>query len=719
MNVFPNLRFFGGPTLPHILQAEAAECGLASIAMVCGFHGLKIDLPTLRRRFSISLKGSTLKSLLAISVDLNLSTRPLKLPLEKLSSLATPCILHWDMNHFVVLASCDGKHATIHDPAIGLRKLPMSEVSKHFTGVALELTPTSAFAPKNDTIQFSILSLMGKVSGLGSGLGQLFLFGLCIQIIALALPFYVQWVVDDAIVSHDQDLLTVLGLGFVGLAVVQSIITAFRSWVAAALSASLNFQWLNNVFSHLLRLPLSFFEKRNIADISSRFSSVDTIQRTLTTQFVEAIIDGLLVLATAAIMLLYSPMIAAISFFAVFLYFVFRWILFAPLREANSERLLFAAKQSNHFMETIRGAQAIRLFGRSFERKASWLNALVDQINADLRISRISILFQSANSMLFSVERIIVIWFCASLVLQNQFSVGMLIAFLSYKEQFSTRMAALIDKTFEFRMMRLHGERLADIVMSPAEPAADITPLQSSLTPTEDTADLRMSSLRFRYADAEPEILQGLDLAIPKGQCIAITGPSGCGKTTLVKLLLGLLEPTGGDIHFRGVRLDPHALASYRSHVGAVMQDDTLFSASIADNVCFFDPTPDFDLIAAVCQQAAVLQDIQAMPMGFNTLVNEFGAGLSGGQKQRILLARALYRKPDVLVLDEATSHLDVFNEKSVNQAIAAMKLTRIIIAHRPETIAMADRVVVLHQGVIVQDRMRPQQPQPQTPSQS
>ena len=292
------------------------------------------------------------------------------------------------------------------------------------------------------------------------------------------------------------------------------------------------------------------------------------------------------------------------------------------------------------------------------------------------------------------------VWLAALAVMDNSFSVGMLFAFISYKDQFSQRIAALIDKLFELRMLRLHGERVADIVLT--KPEADLNDVE--IDPAHLQATIEIRNIAFRYADSEPHVLKDFNLTIPAGQCLAITGASGCGKTTLLKLMLGLMEPTEGEILVGGVPLKQLGLSNYRQLLGTVMQDDQLFAGSINDNICFFDPQPDQQRIQHCAQLAAIHQEILAMPMNYNTLVGDIGSGLSGGQKQRILLARALYKNPKLLVLDEATSHLDVWNEKLVNAAIRDIALTRILVAHRPETIGMAERVVVLEQGRVVQD---------------
>ncbi|MGX4643162.1 peptidase domain-containing ABC transporter [Massilia sp. SYSU DXS3249] len=695
--------FWRRSQLPVILQTEAAECGLACLCMVASYFGHKLDLASLRRRFSVSLKGATLKGVMTMAQGLALQPRPLKLEMENLPQLKTPCLLHWDMNHFVVLKEVTNTHAVIHDPGVGVRRFRLAEFSKHFTGVALELKPTEEFVKKEETQNFPLLTLMGRVTGLRRGMLQLLLLGLVLQLCALVAPFYMQWVIDEALLASDRDLVTILGCGFFLLVMLQTAIGGVRAWITTSLAMDLNFQWLGNAFNHLMKLPLPYFEKRHTGDIVSRFGSIETIQRSLTTQFVEGIIDGILVVGTLIMMFLYSPKLTAIACIAVMLYVLLRLAIFSKLREATAEQIIHAAKQQTHFMESVRGIQSIRLFGRSEERRASWTNALVEQFNADLRIAKLGVTYQSANTFLFSGERVLVIWLAATLVLDNMLSVGMLFAFISYKDQFSSRMTSLVDKVFELTMLRLHGNRLADIVMT--EPEASKQEFEVDTDAFNPSIEFR--NVSFRYGDGEPFIIKDFNLLIPAGECIAITGPSGCGKTTLMKLLLGLLDPTEGDILIDGMKLSQMGNATFRCLIGTVMQDDGLFAGSVSDNISFFSPTADLERVQMCAQLAAIHTEIGSMPMGYNTLVGDIGSGLSGGQKQRLLLARALYKDPKILVLDEATSHLDVWNEHAVNAAIKTLNLTRILVAHRPETIAMAQRVVVIQQGRIVQDHLQ------------
>ncbi len=702
MSFLQHLSFGLRRKLPLILQTEATECGLACLAMVAGYHGFRTDLASMRRLFLVSIKGTTLGHLLQMATALNMATRPVKLELEDLPQLRMPCILHWNFNHFVVLKAVNGNVVTIHDPAYGLRKLTLDEVSKQFTGVALELWPNTSFRQASFKQHIKLRELMGHVTGLFRSFGQILLLAVALEVFALVSPFFLQWVIDNVIVSADRDLLTTLAIGFGLLMLMQQGVGTLRSWVIMHMSTTLNVQWRANVFTHLVRLPVEYFEKRHLGDVVSRFGSIDIIQKTLTTTFVEGILDGIMTLVTLVMMFLYSPALAWIAVGAMALYAIGRWAWYRPLRNATEEQIVHAAKQQSHFLETIRGVRSIKLFQRQDERRSTWLTLLVDQINADLRNQKLQILYRLLNGVLFGLERVLIIWLGAKLVLDGNFTVGILMAFSAYKDQFDSRVSALIDKLVEVKMLQLQGERLADIVL--AEPEDTQPKHFGSRNDAPLEASLEVSSLRYRYADQEPWVLDGVNIRIAAGESVAIVGQSGCGKSTLINTMLGIRKPNEGDVLIGGVSIDQVGIDALRGMVGTVMQDDVLFAGSIADNICFFDHQTDFAWVEECARMAAVHDEIMATPMGYNTLIGDMGTALSGGQKQRILLARALYKRPKILFLDEATSHLDVARESLVNQAIKNLSITRIIVAHRPETIATADRVIVLANGKVAED---------------
>lgn len=701
MSFLENLSFGFGRKLPLMLQTEAAECGLASLAMVAGYHGFQTDVSSMRRLFLVSIKGTTLGHLIQMAHALQMNTRPVKLDLEDLPQLRMPCILHWNFNHFVVLKEVTKKGVVIHDPAIGIRRMTFDEVSDTFTGVALELWPNTGFRKVTYKQRLSLRELMGNVTGLFRSLSQVLVLAVSLEVFALVSPFFLQWVIDNVIVSADRDLLTTLALGFGLLMLMQQLVMTLRSWVIMHMATTLNVQWRANVFTHLLNLPVQYFEKRHLGDVVSRFGSIDLIQRTLTSSFVEAILDGMMTLVTLVMMFVYSPKLAWIAVGAMVLYGIGRWAWYSPLRAATEEQIIHAAKQQSHFLETIRGVKTIKLFLRQDERRATWLTLLVDQINADLRTQKLHVAFRLLNGTLFGVERILIIWLGASLVLDGNFTIGVLTAFIAYKDQFDSRVASLIDKAVEIKMLRLQGERLADIVLAEVEATQQAT---VQLDPAEVEPSIALRGLRFRYADQEPWVLDGIDLDIQAGESVAIVGPSGCGKTTLVNAILGIRPPVEGEVMIGGYSVKQMGFETLRGMIGTVMQDDSLFAGSITDNISFFDNKVDHDRVEVCAKLAAIHEEIVAMPMGYATLIGDMGTALSGGQKQRVLLARALYKQPRILLLDEATSHLDTTRESLVNSSIKSLNLTRVVVAHRPETIAAADRVIVLSDGKIVSD---------------
>ena len=687
--------------LPVILQTEAAECGLACLAMVLSYHGVVTDLPVLRSRHAISLKGMTLATLGRLAQEEQLGFRAVRLELGELEHLRLPAILHWDLNHFVVLKAVSGNRIAVHDPDVGARWYSRDEVSGRFTGVALELWPDPGFRPRKETTPISLDQLLGQVSGLWPSLAQVLTLSLVLQLLVLVSPLFLQWVVDHVVVSRDANLLATLGIGFLLLMLLQQAVSALRSWLLLAIGTSVRVQWRANVFSHLIRLPLAYFHQRHLGDIVSRTGAVGDIQRVLTTALVESLFDGLMVVVTLVMMFIYNPQLAWIAILAVSLYLMLRLLWFRPLYRATEDQIVRAANLSTHFLETVRGIRAIKLFSRQPERRSAWQTLLVSETNATLAIEKLRIFYSLARSVLSGIFNIVLLWVGATQILAGSLSVGMLMAFIAYRGQFEARVTGLIDLAIDLKMLRLYGERLADVVLTPPEAQSRLllTAQQAQAAP-----EVRLENVRFRYAPHDPWVLDGLTFSVAPGESVAIAGPSGCGKTTLVHLLLGVYAPQEGTVRIGGPALGSMGNDAWRQLIGTVMQDDTLFAGSIADNICFFDASPDLPWIEECARLAAVHTDIEAMPMGYQTLVGDMGTVLSGGQKQRIVLARALYKRPSILLLDEATSHLDIRREAQINRAISALKVTRILVTHRPEALRSVPRVIAIGNGKVAFD---------------
>jgi ATP-binding cassette subfamily B protein RaxB len=661
--------------------------------MVISYHGHKIDLNTLRRRHPVSLKGVTLRSLIQLASHLNMACRAVRFEMHELRQLRLPAILHWDMNHFVVLKRIVGKKLAFHDPAAGEKWFTLSEASKHMSGVALELTPAEGFRARTDErsrLRFS--TFWGHARGTTHALAQIFALSIILELLVIAAPLYMQITIDEVIVKGDVDLLFVLALGFGLLTLITVATTAVRSFIILILQSTLDLQIAARMFHHLVRLPLVFFEKRHIGDVLSRFTSIAPIRDQISEGLIAAVIDGLMAIATLVMIFIYSPQLALVALVALLLYASVRIMLYRWLRRLSEGVIEAKAQESSNFIETLRAMQTLKLFNRESDREGQWLNRYADFVNANIRLGRANISFKTINDVIFGTESIITVYIAARLALDNTLTVGMIFAFMSYKQNFLGKAVMLIEEALQFRLLELHLERLSDIALSPLERGHN-TP-SPRLGAIQGGIELR--NVCFRYSETDPFVLNNVNLRVEPGQFVTIMGPSGGGKTTLMKVMLGLLEPTSGEVRIDGIPLSALGPRVYREQIAAVMQEDQLLSGSIADNISFFDPTFDHEKMVQCAVMAGIHSEIMAMPMNYNSLIGDMGSSLSGGQKQRVLLARALYREPKILFLDEGTSHLDITKERLINESLRSLNITRISIAHRPEVMSGADAILQL-----------------------
>lgn len=700
-----SLKWSGRKQLPIIRQTESAECGLACLAMMACWHGLQTDLPSLRKRFSISAQGMTLQRLIECAARIQLSSRAVRLEPENLKSLALPCILHWNMNHFVVLHKVRGNKLIIHDPDRGSMTIPLQDAGKHFTGVALELTPASDFTIRDERKKILLRQLTGRTPGLMAAMSRIIIFSLTLELLMLGGPLLNQLVIDEVLVSTDRSLLTVIIIAFLLLSLTQILLSLARQWASITLSVNFNMQWTARVFHHLVRLPLDWFDTRSKGSINARFGAVDTIQQALTTQVLEGILDVLLVGTAFCMMLLYSPEMTLIAVLAAVIYGVLRALWYPSLRQSAEDAWDAEARESGHFLETLNGIMSLRINGVTAHRETAWLNLNVARRNTQLRQSRQLMCYDIAHTITGSLVSAVILWKGAGEVLDGSFTVGMLVAYLSYQGRFSSSISSLTDKFFAWRMLDVYNERLADIVLTPTEdcPQHSLPFVYPDIVAEEANPPLSLETIVFGHKGGNKTVIRRVSLTLHPGEVVAITGKSGCGKSTLVKLILGIHIPDEGTIRTFGI---PHTHPDYflvRQRIGTVLQDDQLFRGSVADNIIFFSEDRNHERMVQCARLALIDSDIMAMPMGYQTLIGETGSGLSGGQKQRILLARALYKKPGFLLLDEATSHLDVESEIQISQTLRQLGLPVLLIAHRQETLASADRILLMENGQLMQ----------------
>ncbi|EKN9166430.1 peptidase domain-containing ABC transporter [Salmonella enterica] len=678
--------------VPVIHQTESSECGIACLAMVFGHYGKSIDLFSLRQQFNISSRGATLYSIRTIAVQMGMTARALSLDLNELNVLRRPCILHWNFNHFVVLVSVKRNGFVLHDPARGRIIVSKAEASKCFTGIALELWPGSTFRRERVKKRLNLVTLINSIHGIKGALLKIFALSIVVEAIGLILPAGTQLVMDHALPAGDRGLLSMICISLMFFILLRATVSTSRAWISLIMGTLVNIQWQSGLFSHLLRLPLSYFERRKLGDIQSRFGSLNTLRTTFTTSMVGAIMDGIMVCGLLIMMLLYGKSLTWVVFGFTLVYIAIRLFTYTYYRQLSEEQLIMEARVSSYFMETLYGIAAIKMQGMIDRRHTHWFNLQTDAINTGIRVTKMDLFFGGLNIFISACEQTIILWLGISLVMDNEMTIGMFVAFGAYRMQFSDRISTLVGFLLQLRMMSLHNERISDIALNEQESVKPDIPVSEKITPVS----LEVKSLTFRYDQQSMPVFSELNLTVSPGESVAIIGPSGSGKTTLMKVLCGLFKADSGQVLIDGNDIQQMGVNNYRKITGCVMQDDRLFSGTIRENICGFSENIDDEWMAE-CAKASFIHDtIMSMPMGYDTLTGELGEGLSGGQKQRLFIARALYRKPRILFMDEATSALDSKSENYVNSAIKSLNITRIIIAHRESTIKSVDRVFSL-----------------------
>lgn len=696
MKIPDELLFRRSRRLPVIMSSEAAECGLVCLTMIAQYHGHDVDLNGLRQKFAISISGASLRGLMGIADELNFSSRALRADLGALDQVRLPAILHWDFNHFVVLNSVHLNRLIIHDPARGRMDVSLEEASKHFTGVLLELTPSDPFEAVEAKAPVKLRNLWSSLHGFRQSLAFVLLLSFALQLCAFLMPFQMQIILDDVIGNNDLDLLTIVALAFTFLVVLQVVLEALRGWTLQLFGSQIVFQIAGNVFRHLIRLPSSYFEKRHVGDIVSRMGAIHNIQNALTQGIITSILDGLMALVAGVILFIYAPYLATIVVISILIVALLTIGFYPIIRARSEEAIVASANEQSHMMESIRAATTIKIMGQEGVRENSWRNIYSKSFNARMSTVRADQILIFLQQLVLGLQSMLIIYLGARNILAARgFSIGMLVAFLAFRQAFTDRAHSLVQQGLQFGMLRLYIERLGDIITQEVETRP------GTIVPIDAVGDMSIRNVSFRYGSTDRMVLQNIDLDINSGDFITVIGPTGSGKSTLMKLLLGLQLPTSGTILLDGQQAGPDLWRAWRAKAGVVMQDDRLLSGSLADNIAFFDPGMSMEQVIEAAQQAQVHEDITRMPMTYQTLVGDMGSSLSGGQKQRVLLARALYRKPKILLLDEGTANLDPATEEVIADMLTNLDITRIVIAHRPALIDRSNRVVRVINGGI------------------
>nr|WP_255557937.1 peptidase domain-containing ABC transporter [Dyella sp. ASV24] len=683
--------------VPVRLQTGMPECGHACLAMIAAFHGKSWSLEELRERFPPPSRGTSVSHLTKMARELGLDTRVFRAEPRHVAEMVLPCVIHWDAMHFVVLEACNNGTYRIVDPLVGRITISSSEFDKRFTGIAIQMAPGAKFLDMHPQKQNALPLLAEGLNGKSSLILSVAVLALVLEVLGLTSPLLIQAVTDSIIPQQDASLLAIL-VGFFALAsLLQLGASLARSSLLIRLGEELTVRWNAIVCSRLLGQPYLFFLQRPIGDIKTRFNSIEEVQRMVTHRFIAGILDGLTATFTLAIIVFYSGRLAALTLGFTVAYGLWRFATLPRLLFATEQRIKAHSAQQSLLNEVLHGVHSIKANGEETAQLCRYSERTRDSAASTRRTQWLAGSIDEVGQAIIRMHWICAVGMAAALVMSGTMTAGMLVAYATYAYQFSLRSAKLLDLASEWPMIVLHGARLTDLVSAPDRNETALQPFDAT------RSDFRVTGVRFRYGQEDPWILDGVSLNVRDGECIAIKGPSGTGKSTLAKILVGLLDPLEGDIHLGGVALQSLRPADLRAHIACVLQDDQLFSGTIAENIAFFEPGFSLEDAVEAAKLAQIHNEIVAMPLRYQTRVIDLGASLSGGQRQRLILARALYRKPKILVLDEASSHLDLANERRINEAISALKITRIIVAHRPETLAIAARILELRNGALVE----------------
>lgn len=520
-----------------------------------------------------------------------------------------------------------------------------------------------------------------------------------LQCFVLLAPFFIQLVIDEAILKGDTGLLFAISVGFGAIKLFEVAASVFRRVIFQLIGKLLSFDLKASMFHHLIRLPVSYFHGRGTGDIQQRFFSLNAISSFVVDGLIEAVVDGVLAITIGVILFTYSPLLGLVVVAFVLIYMVIRIAFLQFSKRLETDQQVALSEEATRFLETLTAMQTIKVAGVENERENLWRNRAAETINADIRVGNMRIAYDSLNDVIIGVSHIVIVYLAALATINGTMTIGMITAFLAYKIQFEQKLIDILNKWMTFRLLDVHLERVADIVLTERESDLTLPPIKQAVQ-----GQITLRNVCFRYAPLEDDVLSHINFSIEQGEFVALAGPSGHGKSTLLRLITGTYLPTDGEITYDGKSMRSWGVKNIRRQLGVVMQDDVLLAGTIEENISMFSPEPNRDRCRWAAQAAEILEDIEQMPMGMNTLVGDMGSTLSGGQKQRVMLARALYRKPRILVLDEGTSQLDVETEMKINNTLKELKITRIAAAHRPDTLEKADRIIQVISGTVYEN---------------
>ena len=689
------------PRVPVVLQLNAVECGAACLAMILNYHGRKTSMAECRERCGLGKDAVTAKMIAEAAREYGLRVKGFSIEPSQFDQIPLPAIVHWEFRHFLVVERWTSTHVEVIDPAVGRCRLTAAEFDAGFTGVILTFERGVNFDRRGPVIQSTwrtYLLSMFDTPGTKGLLAQILTASLCLLILGLALPLFTQIIVDRVLPFHLNQALTTIGFGLCVFVLAQAVANYLRSVLLIYLQAQMDSRMMLGFFERLLALPFRFFQQRSSGDLLMRLGSNTFIREILTNQTISTFLDGTLVLIYIVIITGRAPWFGMLLFLIGVLQFALLAGTRRKMQDVTHRDLAARAQSESYLVEALAGVSTIKAAGIEHLVLDHWSNLFLNELKASLQRNHVSTLVETVKELLHTLLPIALLWMGALEVLKGAMSLGTMLALTALAAAFLAPFSSLVSNLQRMQMVGAHLERLNDVAA--AEPEQDANPVRRA--PTLH-GHIEVRNLSFRYAPALPPALREISFVITPGQKIGVVGRTGSGKSTLMKLLLALYLADEGEILYDGKPLESMNYRMLRSQLGVVLQEPFLFSGSIRENIAFAEPSLAFDRIVEAAQLAGIHDEIDQMPMKYETRIAEGGNGLSGGQRQRLALARALVRRPSILLLDEATSHLDMLTESLIEDNLSRLTCTRIVIAHRLSTVRNSDQIFVFEAGTIVE----------------
>jgi len=677
--------------IKYIPQNEASECGLACLAMIFSGYGLHTDLRYLRNKFPISSRGMSALDVVNVAKSSGFDFKASRYTLDQISSISKPVILHWTHDHFVVLERVSRKGYRIFNPATGILYLQKIDMNRGFTGIAIELEPNDQFVPENHIQRVKFRDICNTIYRYRAMAWVLIALSFLIDLSAIAIPLTQQIIIDSMFDSSLSIELVIFAIA--GIALTRVICIQLRAVVTRHLIYAATIDFANRLFKHLIKLPISYFINRYPVDIYYRAKSVFHISSSLSTGLTDIVLGLLLSIVVLIVMFKYSVVLTLIVLIAPILNIANRAYFNETLVDLLKSSLYRFSWSQATLIESVRGIASIKSVNKESLRTQRYTAQVSKYVRRQHEYLTLKTKVVLLSDIYEGTGYILVSYFGGTMVINGTLTVGQFIAFLGLSAHFFFNISRFIDRLFDLQMLNAHWNRILDIVQESTESNTNKIDQTQKL---KELSIIQIEDVSFRWGMNQPDILKNLNLTVKKGCRTAIVGKSGAGKSTMIKILTGQLQATSGLVKFNDAYNIEDYKKFFRSKVAVLNQDDTLFSASLQDNITLFEASPDVEKVQNSLEFIKASNNTKFFSRGLEEYIDADNNNLSGGDKQRILLARAIYQEPDFLIMDESTTFLGEASEQDLFNQLFASDMGVIVVTHRQNFLHLFEQIYEL-----------------------